>query len=188
MSYAQQVHEFTSEASSEPLPESPQEMNLHQIDFIMKMVIEEIYEIYATLITPQMATTRMKNTLQDCKKMELQTYANTEAGKTRRIADQSDGFIDILYYVLNALCKNGVNGDPLFQLVHEANMAKRDPTTLRFMKREDGKILKPLGWVEPNIVAEIARQMKEGAWPRQARQAEKQEEQVADNKAADLTN
>ena len=43
-------------------------------------------------------------------------------------------------------------------------MAKRDPVTKKFLKREDGKIIKPVGWQEPDIVGEITRQMKMGAW------------------------
>ena len=43
-------------------------------------------------------------------------------------------------------------------------MNKRDPVTKQFIKREDGKILKPNGWKEPDINSEIEKQLKEGAW------------------------
>lgn len=47
----------------------------------------------------------------------------------------------------------------VFNLVHQANMNKRDPVTKKFEKRADGKILKPKGWSPPNIKAEIQRQL-----------------------------
>jgi hypothetical protein len=34
----------------------------------------------------------------------------------------------------------------------------------RFLKRADGKIIKPEGWKPPNVEAEIARQLKEGSF------------------------
>jgi hypothetical protein len=37
-------------------------------------------------------------------------------------------------------------------------MAKRDPKTLQFIKRDDGKIIKPDGWTAPDITAIIKRQ------------------------------
>lgn len=52
----------------------------------------------------------------------------------------------------------------MFHVVHAANMAKRDPQTGKFIKREDGKIIKPMGWVPPNVEGEIERQVKVGAW------------------------
>ena len=75
-----------------------------------------------------------------------------------------DALTDAYYYMLNAACKKGVNVSSLFGIVHAANMAKRDPETGKFLKREDGKIVKPKGWQPPDVEAEIRRQLKEGAW------------------------
>ena len=80
------------------------------------------------------------------------------------IANQHDAFVDIYYYSLNCSAKNGVNLSSIFKLVHDANMAKKDPESGRFLRREDGKIIKPAGWVEPNITEEIIRQTNKGAF------------------------
>jgi hypothetical protein len=40
-------------------------------------------------------------------------------------------------------------------------MDKRDPTTGKFIKREDGKIMKPAGWQPPDISKAIAEQFTE---------------------------
>ena len=50
----------------------------------------------------------------------------------------------------------------MFDIVHGANMAKRDPSTGKFLKRDDGKIIKPAGWQPPDVKAEIVRQMTHG--------------------------
>ena len=80
------------------------------------------------------------------------------------IAEQGDAFVDIWYYSLNAMAKKGVNLSKIFDLVHGANMAKRDPETGKFLKRDDGKIIKPKGWRPPNVSAEIKRQIEDGSW------------------------
>ena len=67
---------------------------------------------------------------------------------------------------LEAAAKKGVNLSALFHIVHGANMAKRDPATGQFLKREDGKIIKPAGWQPPDVKAEIVRQLADGAWVR----------------------
>ena len=43
-------------------------------------------------------------------------------------------------------------------------MAKRDPETGKFLKREDGKIIKPKGWKAPDVEGEVVRQDVEGSW------------------------
>ena len=72
--------------------------------------------------------------------------------------------MDIWYYSLNAACKKGINLSSIFELVHAANMSKKDANTGCFLKREDGKIIKPQGWKAPNIGREIQRQQHDGAW------------------------
>ena len=67
------------------------------------------------------------------------------------VANQADALVDIRYYSLNAAAKKGVNLSSLFDIVQAANMAKKDPVTGTFLKREDGKIIKPQGWTPPNV-------------------------------------
>ena len=78
------------------------------------------------------------------------------------ISEQADAFVDVYYYMLNAAAKKGVNVSAMFDIVHGANMAKRDPSTGKFLKRDDGKIIKPAGWQPPDVKAEIVRQMTHG--------------------------
>ena len=56
---------------------------------------------------------------------------------------------------------NRLSVDEVFKEVHKANMAKRDPKTGVFKRREsDGKIIKPEGWVAPNIVRVVEKQLE----------------------------
>ena len=80
------------------------------------------------------------------------------------IGEQGDAFVDIWYYSLNCMAKKGVNLSKIFNLVHAANMDKKDPKTGKFIKRSDGKILKRKGWLPPNVGDEIKRQITHGSW------------------------
>lgn len=57
-----------------------------------------------------------------------------------------DALADLLYVTYVAFVAFGVNSKYVFNLVHEANMAK-----LGGLKDEHGKQLKPDGWVEPDV-------------------------------------
>lgn len=83
----------------------------------------------------------------------------TELREAITIAEQADAYIDIIYFAMGGLVEMGVNPDRLWSIVHGANMAKVWPDgTVR--RREDGKIIKPDGWVAPDalIEAEILHQ------------------------------
>lgn len=95
------------------------------------------------------------------------------------LVEAADALADLLYVVLGTGVALGINLGPIFDIVHEANMAKypmccgqswcdivncgnpeshdSHPTVLR---RPDGKVQKPVGWTspEPAIKAELARQ------------------------------
>lgn len=64
-----------------------------------------------------------------------------------------DGFCDIMYVVLGAAITMGVDLEPVFDIVHAANMAKAGGPI-----RPDGKRLKPEGWKPPAVAEELKRQ------------------------------
>jgi predicted HAD superfamily Cof-like phosphohydrolase len=80
--------------------------------------------------------------------------------KAETVIDQADAMIDLMYFALGTMVEMGVNPEPLFNIVQEANMNKLWPDG-KPRYREDGKILKPEGWQppEPKLKAEIERQM-----------------------------
>ena len=62
------------------------------------------------------------------------------------IIDFIDGLCDLIYVTAGAGVNAGVDLTPHFDEVHRANMEK--VSAKRF--REDGKVLKPLGWKPPD--------------------------------------
>lgn len=64
-----------------------------------------------------------------------------------------DALADIIYVCLGAAVTWGVDMSPIFRAVHTANMAKTGGSM-----RADGKILKPDGWVAPDISGELRKQ------------------------------
>ena len=79
------------------------------------------------------------------------------------IYEQMDALIDLIYYIVDAAIKKGVDLDPLFAIVHNANMRK--VVNGKVFRRYDGKILKPKDWYPPDeeFCAEIDRQIGGGA-------------------------
>lgn len=71
----------------------------------------------------------------------------------KSLPDAVDGLVDLIYVCLGAAVAWGVDLAPMFEAVHEANMAKVGGGT-----RSDGKIQKPPGWVAPNIEGELMKQ------------------------------
>jgi predicted HAD superfamily Cof-like phosphohydrolase len=75
---------------------------------------------------------------------------------------QADALTDINYFTQGSFVIMGVDPQPLFDIVQNANMAKLFPDGKPRYRKEDGKIIKPDGWIppEPQLKAEIQRQMK----------------------------
>jgi predicted HAD superfamily Cof-like phosphohydrolase len=87
-----------------------------------------------------------------------------ELEESKSITEQADALVDAIYYICDFAATHGINLDPLFEIVHGANMKK--VVDGKVIRREDGKILKPEGWQDPGplLEAEIDRQQKQGAF------------------------
>jgi predicted HAD superfamily Cof-like phosphohydrolase len=140
-------------------PEKP--LDRAGAEFIVGMVISEMVELLQTVLEPGEDAIEVVRGLCD---RDHNTKYVKPSDPTDLIAEQADAMVDATYYLYDMGSRMGVNLDKVFSVVHAANMAKRDPTTDTFRKREDGKILKPDGWKEPDIRAEIDAQMRDGAW------------------------
>jgi len=163
MSDSAHVREFTVGAGQRS-PETPEPMTRGEVEFISKMILDEVMELMATVAPPAEAKAALKGMIDASKDIAQTVYTPDDKGRVQLVADQADALVDAYYYSQNAAAKKGVNLSALFHVVHAANMAKRDPATGKFLKRDDGKIIKPPGWQEPDICAEIERQCRDGAW------------------------
>ena len=62
-----------------------------------------------------------------------------------------DALIDILVVTIGAIHSMGADAEGAWKEVMSTNFAKIDRETGKVRKREDGKVLKPLGWVAPDL-------------------------------------
>jgi|APSaa5957512622_1039677.scaffolds.fasta_scaffold83312_2 predicted HAD superfamily Cof-like phosphohydrolase len=144
------VKQFTEQSTGAKSPTTPQPMNKKEMTFIIEMVVSELIEL---------AQTRCDSSADACKLVQkcMDNMAQKDISKQPIIDDkydlineQADAAVDIWYYLLNAYSKKGINISKHFDIVHNANMDKRDLKTGKFIIREsDGKVLKREGWKPP---------------------------------------
>jgi len=62
-----------------------------------------------------------------------------------------DALIDILVVTIGAIHSMGADAEGAWKEVMVSNFAKIDHETGKVRKREDGKVLKPVGWTPPDL-------------------------------------
>jgi predicted HAD superfamily Cof-like phosphohydrolase len=80
-----------------------------------------------------------------------------EATLTEDRVEQLDALIDILVVTIGAIHSMGANAEGAWREVMATNFNKIDKQSGRVRKREDGKVLKPQGWVAPNLAPFVER-------------------------------
>ncbi len=65
--------------------------------------------------------------------------------------EQLDALLDFIVVTIGAVHSGGFDGEGGWKEVMTTNLAKIDKETGKVRKREDGKVLKPTGWVPPNL-------------------------------------
>ena len=93
---------------------------------------EDQYDLYLNLIKEEVA--ELQVAVDDCDPVE-----------------QLDALIDILVVTIGAIHSAGFDAEGAWKEVMRTNFAKIDKETGKVRKREDGKILKPLGWTAPEL-------------------------------------
>jgi predicted HAD superfamily Cof-like phosphohydrolase len=80
-----------------------------------------------------------------------------EAVEANDLTEQLDALIDILVVTIGAIHSAGFDGEGAWKEVMATNFAKVDRETGRVRKREDGKVLKPVGWTPPDLKGYLTR-------------------------------
>jgi predicted HAD superfamily Cof-like phosphohydrolase len=75
-----------------------------------------------------------------------------EAVAADDLVEQLDALIDILVVTIGAIHSAGYDAEGAWKEVMSTNFAKIDKETGMVRKREDGKVLKPIGWAPPNLL------------------------------------
>jgi predicted HAD superfamily Cof-like phosphohydrolase len=68
-----------------------------------------------------------------------------------------DALIDILVVTVGAIHSMGADAEGAWKEVMKTNFAKIDSETGKVRKREDGKVLKPVGWVPPELAPFVSK-------------------------------
>lgn len=83
----------------------------------------------------------------------VQNSSEPEFKPSADLPKAADALIDMEYVILGTHNEFGIDSNPLWKEVQEANMRKEGGAT-----RDDGKILKPGGWVGPDIEGALRKQ------------------------------
>ena len=65
--------------------------------------------------------------------------------------EQLDALLDFIVVTIGAVHSGGFDGEGAWKEVMSTNLAKVDRETGKVRKREDGKVLKPVGWTAPDL-------------------------------------
>lgn len=71
--------------------------------------------------------------------------------------EQLDALLDFIVVTTGAIHSAGFDGEGGWKEVMATNFAKIDKETGKVRKREDGKVLKPVGWVPPELAPYVSK-------------------------------
>ena len=71
--------------------------------------------------------------------------------------EQLDALLDFIVVTIGAIHSGGFDGEGGWREVIGTNLAKIDKETGKVRKREDGKVLKPVGWVPPELAPYVSK-------------------------------
>ena len=99
-------------------------------------------------------------TVDDYNHGQVALYANlideevkefNEAYKKYNHIEMLDALIDIIVVTTGAIHSMGADAEGAWKEVMQTNFNKIDKETGKVRKREDGKVLKPMGWKAPEL-------------------------------------
>lgn len=157
MTNSEKVREFSSlvaKSQNKELPNYAIPFSRYTTKFLIKMVIDELIELLAYSGVKFSERKKIISTI-----VENEDYRPDLGFLTPSVEGQMDSLVDIEYYMKDVAARHGQNIDKVFDLVHEANMNKRNEQGL-FNLRDDGKVLKPKDWKPADISSEVKRQMR----------------------------
>lgn len=159
---SQQVKEFTEQSSGKVLPTHPVKMERPSVEFLVKHMSSELMELLVTVLDDNEDARDVLKRLIDS--ADYPTFKKTGKSDEEIMAEQADALVDVSYYGMNGAAKAGYNLDEAFDVVHSANMNKRSKEDGLFHRNEDGKVIKPVGWKEPEMIPLVNLWRKEGTW------------------------
>jgi len=80
-----------------------------------------------------------------------------EAIENEDMIETLDALEDMLVVTIGAIHSAGMDGEGAWKEVMATNFAKIDKETGKVRKREDGKVLKPIGWMPPELAPFVSK-------------------------------
>ena len=80
-----------------------------------------------------------------------------EAIENEDMIETLDALEDILVVTIGAIHSAGMDGEGAWKEVMATNFAKIDKNTGKVRKRDDGKVLKPIGWTPPELAPFVSK-------------------------------
>ena len=150
----------------------PKPMPISDLRVRNSFVFEELVEgVYGTVHNKEAFENEIeliKKTIDKVKEDTIAKNKNNEVltSDSDVLIAQVDAMIDAKYFIEGNFDIMGVNPNPIFDIVHEANMGKLDENGKPIIRESDGKILKPENWErdfapEGRIENEIFKQSEE---------------------------
>jgi predicted HAD superfamily Cof-like phosphohydrolase len=150
------VKEF-HEKFGHPAPDRPcsQHIDKNLLRLRIKTMLEEVCEYALAAGFHVVGFSRCE--VNDSDVRELKNPDLDEVNLVQRM----DALVDLIYFACGAAVVEGIDLEPIFDIVQKANMAKLGPDGKPIL-RADGKIMKPPGWVSPrkSIEDEVYRQVR----------------------------
>jgi predicted HAD superfamily Cof-like phosphohydrolase len=142
--------------------ETPVELDLEEVQKRVNYIAEELVEALAAVSTSNgQFFSAVTDLIQAVTNAESKSIENGDINAENKLVALADAFTDINYFTQGTFSIMGVQPQPLFDIVQEANMSKLGPDGKPIRREGDGKVMKPEGWEppEPKLAAEIERQL-----------------------------
>lgn len=140
-------------AMEQPIVEKPAVPSEDRVRLRLRLIAEEFFELLrSTIGYPEVDERNDNPAILDFVERTVNAVIN-EAKLEVDLPSFVDATIDLDYVVEGTRIEFGVDGGPVLDAVHRANMAKATGP-----RRADGKILKPEGWRAPDVESELRRQ------------------------------
>lgn len=160
----EQVQEF-HEVFGKPIKKKPQALTSKEAVNRANFTTEELIEFLYASVKGDIP--KFEGLVLEWQKATEETIAKIkEQQKEVRspLIGQVDALTDANYFNYGSFVLLGIDPDPIFSIVHQANMGKVFPDGKPRYRKTDGKVMKPASWEkdfapEPKIRAEIERQI-----------------------------
>lgn len=162
--YFNQVKEFHARMDGET-QEIPQaysaESALHRADFKLEEIVEFLQATVTNDRDFEVLIAKMHENLD-----KAAAKCKEKSYPIEPLVGQVDALVDLLYFTYGSFVLMGIDPEPVFKIVHRANMGKIFPDGRAHFDPVTHKILKPMDWKEkyapePAIEQEISRQLDE---------------------------